>query len=99
MASLSWWHYALIIFAIIGVIVNYIVIGMYVGNKNNLDQLQKGLGIATAVLFVTLLFLYGTIYTWIQADSSIFIPSVLVLSFMNSLISNVGLTAAVIAKQ
>ena len=99
MNTISWIKPALFILVLGGLIGNFVWIGMNVGNKENLDDLQKNLGIAVAVLASILIVMYFLLYLWVQAEGQVFIPMMLGLSFMNSLIGLTGLTSSIMIKQ
>ena len=91
MNSISWIKPALFILILGGIIGNFVWIGMNVGNKENLDDLQKNLGIAVAVLASILIVMYFLLYLWVQAEGQVFVPMMFGLSFLNSLIGLSGL--------
>lgn len=99
MNTISWIKPALFILVLGGIIGNFVWIGMNVGNKENLDDLQKNLGIAVSILAPTLIVTYVLLYLWVQAEGQVFVPMMLGLSFMNSLIGLTGLTSSIMTKQ
>ena len=68
----------------------------FTGNRDNLGDLQKNLGIAVGVSFISFTLIYGILFYLVQANPNIFVPLVLVLCFINSLISTSGLVASLL---
>ncbi len=93
-----WVKYTLM-FIVVLFLSGFIAAYFYIGTKDNLDDLQKNLGIAVGVLFVIYIMIYGLLYVWLQAESDIFVPLVMLLCFINSLVATTGLTASILVKQ
>jgi hypothetical protein len=98
MMNQPWVKYTLM-FIVVLFLSGFIAAYFYIGTKDNLDDLQKNLGIATGVLVPVYIIIYGLLYVWVQAQSDIFVPLVLSLCFANSLLSTVAATASVMSKQ
>ncbi len=95
----NWYKYALLALLLLALGGAGTVLYFFTGTRDNLDDLQKNLGIAVGVLFVLLIMIYALLYVWLQAESDIFVPLVMILCFVNSLVSTTGLTASILAKQ
>ncbi len=95
----NWFKYALLVLLLLTLGGAGTVLYFFTGTKDNLDDLQKNLGIAVGVLFVIYIMIYGLLYVWLQAESDIFVPLVMLLCFINSLVATTGLTASILVKQ
>lgn len=94
-----WQDKALLVFLAIAVPAPIIFAYFFSGDKDNLDKVQAALGIATGVITALFVVIYGLLFYWVQARSEVFVPLVLVLCFINSLISTIGLTVNLLVKQ
>ena len=94
-----WVEKALLFFLAIGMTAPIIFAYFFSGDKDNLDKVQSALGIATAVITTLFVVIYALLFYWVQAKSDVFVPLVLVLCFINSVLTTIGLTVNLLVKQ
>ncbi len=74
-------------------------LGYYVGQNENLDEIQKKMSIIIPILCAIYLILYMLLYYWVQAEPQIMLPLFMVLSCINSIISTSSLGVSILTKQ
>jgi hypothetical protein len=69
-----------------------------VGDKNNLNDIQRNVGIIAGVTLVIVLLLGGLTYLYIRTNPQSFVPFVLIATFINLELSIIAVSAAVLQK-
>ena len=74
------------------------VLSTFAGDKNNLNDVQRNMGIITAVTSVMVLLLGVLSYLFIRINPQVFVTLVLILLFLNLEISLIAVSASVLQK-
>ena len=67
---------------------------MLTNNKDNANEIQKQLGIVTAVTAVIMLLFGGAAYMYFTTDVNALTPFLLIMTFVNMFLSLVAVSAA-----
>jgi hypothetical protein len=75
------------------------VISWLTGHNEDLPTLQKYIGVIVPVSLIPIVFLAGSYYIYIQENTAAFMPSQIVISFVNLFLVILAFTAAVLSKK
>lgn len=77
-----------------GLVAIVIWLSMLTNNKDNANEIQKQLGIVTAVTAVIMLLFGGAAYMYFTTDVNALTPFLLIMTFVNMFLSLVAVSAA-----
>lgn len=77
-----------------GLIAIIVWLGFLTNNKDNANEIQKNLGIVTAVTGVLILIFGGAAYMYFTTDVNALTPFLLVMTFVNMFLSLVAVSTA-----
>jgi hypothetical protein len=77
-----------------GLVAIVIWLGFLTQNKDNANEIQKNLGIVTAVTGVLMLIFGGAAYMYFTTDVNALTPFLLIMTFVNMFLSLVAVSAA-----
>lgn len=92
--------FQMILLAIILTGLGYVIyaVGKFAGSKDNLNDIQKNMGVIFGVTFALVLMLGIFSYMYIRTDPDVFVPFVLFMLFVNMEISLISVSASVLQK-
>lgn len=77
-----------------GLVAIIVWLGFLTNNKDNANEIQKNLGIVTAVTGVLILIFGGSAYMYFTTDVNALTPFLLVMTFVNMFLSLVAVSTA-----
>jgi len=77
-----------------GLVAIIVWLGFLTNNKDNANEIQKNLGIVTAVTGVLILIFGGAAYMYFTTDVNALTPFLLVMTFVNMFLSLVAVSTA-----
>jgi hypothetical protein len=90
----------MILLAIILTGLGYVIyaVGQFAGSKDNLNEIQKNMGVIFGVTFALVLMLGIFSYMYIRTDPDVFVPFTLFMLFVNMELSLISVSASVLQK-
>ena len=90
----------MILLAIIltGLVYVIYAVGQFAGSKDNLNDIQKNMGVIFGVTFALVLMLGIFSYMYIRTDPDVFVPFTLFMLFVNMELSLISVSASVLQK-
>lgn len=86
--------YVMLGFGLIGLVAITVWLGFLTNNKDNANEIQKQLGIVTAVTGVLVLIFGGAAYMYFTTDINALTPFLLIMTFVNMFLSLVAVSTA-----
>ena len=86
--------YVMLSIGLIGLVTVVVWLGFLTNNKDNANEIQKNLGIVTAVTGVLMLIFGGASYMYFTTDVNALTPFLLVMTFVNMFLSLVAVSTA-----
>jgi hypothetical protein len=76
-----------------------ILMSMRAGDSNSLADIQKSLGVIAGMSSIPIIFLGFTYYMYIKENTSAFMPTQIILTFINLLLVITAVSVSVLVKQ
>lgn len=86
--------YVMLGIGLIGLVTVVVWLGFLTNNKDNANEIQKNLGIVTAVTGVLMFIFGGAAYMYFTTDVNALTPFLLVMTFVNMFLSLVAVSTA-----
>jgi hypothetical protein len=86
--------YIMLTLGLLGLIAVITWLGFLTNNKDNANEIQKNLGIISAVTGVLILIFGGASYMYFTTDVNALTPFLLIMTFVNMFLSLVAVSAA-----